>query len=276
MSETTPILALPLILPSQADKHVTHNEALLHLEAITQLAVLTAHLTAPPANPAQADRHLIAAGATGAWAGKAGQIALWRDETWQCFAPRPGWRVHVLSDGRALVHDGAQWVDQKVRAADWLGIATTADATNRLAVAGAASLFTHAGAGHQIKLDKAAAGDVASLLFQTGFSGRAEIGTTGDDKLHVKVSGDGAAWVEALVVDPAGGGAVGVGVAGPTTRLHVAGPVRIGQYAKAALPGASACGAGAMVFVTDEAGGPVPAFSDGTAWRRVTDRAVVS
>jgi hypothetical protein len=31
-----------------------------------------------------------------------------------------------------------------------------------------------------------------------------------------------------------------------------------------------------MAFVSNESGGPVPAFSDGTAWRRVTDRAVVS
>jgi len=35
-------------------------------------------------------------------------------------------------------------------------------------------------------------------------------------------------------------------------------------------------GAGALLYVTDEAGGAVMAFSDGTNWRRVTDRAVVS
>lgn len=32
----------------------------------------------------------------------------------------------------------------------------------------------------------------------------------------------------------------------------------------------------AMVMVTDEVGGAVPAFSDGTNWRRVTDRAIIS
>lgn len=31
-----------------------------------------------------------------------------------------------------------------------------------------------------------------------------------------------------------------------------------------------------MVYVSNEAGGAVPAFSDGTNWRRFTDRAVVS
>lgn len=34
--------------------------------------------------------------------------------------------------------------------------------------------------------------------------------------------------------------------------------------------------AGQMLFVTDETGGSVPAFSDGTNWRRVTDRTIVS
>ena len=46
------------------------------------------------------------------------------------------------------------------------------------------------------------------------------------------------------------------------------------SYVKTALPSAGT--AGRMIYVTNEAGGPVPAFSDGTNWRRVTDRAVVS
>ena len=31
-----------------------------------------------------------------------------------------------------------------------------------------------------------------------------------------------------------------------------------------------------LIYVNDESGGGVPAFSDGTDWRRCTDRAVVS
>jgi hypothetical protein len=46
------------------------------------------------------------------------------------------------------------------------------------------------------------------------------------------------------------------------------------SYTVAGVPSASP--AGQMIFVSDEAGGAVPAFSDGTNWRRVTDRAVVS
>lgn len=47
---------------------------------------------------------------------------------------------------------------------------------------------------------RAAAGDTASLIFQTGYSGRAELGTTGDDDFHVKVSNDGSGWHEAIVI----------------------------------------------------------------------------
>lgn len=46
------------------------------------------------------------------------------------------------------------------------------------------------------------------------------------------------------------------------------------SFAKASLPVATT--AGRLIYVTDETGGAVPAFSDGTNWRRVTDRAVVA
>ena len=58
-------------------------------------------------------------------------------------------------------------------------------------------------------------------------------------------------------------------------KLDVDGPVRVGSYAAAALPPAGA-GAGQVIFVPDESGGAVLAFSDGSNWRRVTDREVVS
>ena len=38
----------------------------------------------------------------------------------------------------------------------------------------------------------------------------------------------------------------------------------------------SAAPAGQWIYVSDETGGAIPCFSDGTNWRRVTDRAIAS
>ena len=51
--------------------------------------------------------------------------------------------------------------------------------------------------------------------------------------------------------------------------------IQLAAFAVAKLPPAGAFRA-CLIFVSDETGGAVPAFSDGTNWRRVTDRAVVS
>lgn len=82
-----------------------------------------------------------------------------------------------------------------------VGVNATADTTNRLSVNSAAVLFNHAGAGTQIKVNKNATGDTGSYLFQTGFSGRAEFGTIGDDDFTLKTSPDGSAFTTALIAD---------------------------------------------------------------------------
>lgn len=55
-------------------------------------------------------------------------------------------------------------------------------------------------------------------------------------------------------------------------------PLLLKQLAVADLTGAYAASlwTGAMVYVTDETGGAIPCFSDGTNWRRVSDRAIAS
>ncbi|PHS21649.1 MAG: ribonuclease III, partial [Robiginitomaculum sp.] len=70
-------------------------------------------------------------------------------------------------------------------------------------------------------------------------------------------------------------GYVGIGTNAPSTTLHVNGPVRVGSYTVATVPSAISAGEGAMIYVTNEIGGPVMVFSDGANWRRMTDRAVV-
>lgn len=199
----TPRLTLPFIMPSQAQKHITHNEAIEALDTLVQSAVESRTVTAPPATPLAGEAWLVPSGAAGAWAGHTDEIAAWQSGAWRFHDPAPGWQVYVKSDKAQLVFDAGAWVPLASLASGLprLGINTTADTTNRLAVSAAATLLTHAGNGHQVKINKAAVADTASLLYQTNWSGRAEMGLAGDDSWRLKVSPDGTSWVNALTVD---------------------------------------------------------------------------
>lgn len=368
-------LKLPYIDANQAQKHVTHNEAVRLLDALVQMAVISRTLTTPPGSPADGDRYIVASGATGAWVAWDLTIAYYVDGAWMKLVPQQGWlawieaeSVHVRWDGSAwgglssggsvawgsitgtlssqtdlqsalngkaatghthpstdisdstaagralltaadaaaqtalldtvssaakglapgggtsaqvlkgdgtwstvgtsgiandavsntklanmgagtlkgnntgatadpldltatqvtamldtMVASGASakkglapappltsgtvlylredgtWADFQLL--PMLGVNATADATNKLAVKSGAILFDNIGNGIQAKLNKNAAADTASYLFQTGYSGRAEFGLTGDDDFHVKVSADGSAWTEALLIN---------------------------------------------------------------------------
>jgi Protein of unknown function (DUF2793) len=212
----TPNLTLPLIAAAQAQKHVTHNEALALLDALVQLSVLSRTATAPPAVPAQGDRYLVPAGATGAFAGKATQIALFEGAGWRFLPPRTGWQAFVADEQAVLVWNGAAWIalGQAIGSIDQLaalGIGTTSDPVNKLAVRAQGALMTarrvaSAGTGDmRLTLEKEASARTASLLFQNNFSGRAEMGLMGDDDFRVKVSPDGATWRDAVLVNRASG-----------------------------------------------------------------------
>lgn len=215
--DQTPNHSLPYIMAAQAQKHVTHNEALRVLDAILQLSVADRGLTTPPATPSDGDRYIVAAGATGGWAGKDLEIAAFQDGLWMFYPPQAGWLAYIEDEGELLVWDGAAWAVVSSSGGGGtggpytkLGINATADNTNRLTVKSDAVLLSHddvtPGTGDLRNiLNKAQSTNTASFLFQTGFSGRAEIGLTGDDDLHVKASADGAAWSEAMVVDAATG-----------------------------------------------------------------------
>jgi hypothetical protein len=201
----SPNLSLPYIAAAQAQKHVTHNEAVRQLDALVQLCVLDMDLAAPPAAPADGSRYIVAASPTGAWAGQAARVAAYQDGGWVFLAPREGWLAWVADEDKLVVFTGTAWINQgggaAVNPASLVGVNATADAANRLAVSSANSLFNHEGGNHRLKINKATATDTSSVLFQTGFSGRAEFGLTGSDDFAVKVSPDGSSFKTAITVD---------------------------------------------------------------------------
>jgi hypothetical protein len=227
MSDTTPRSGLPLLAAAQAQKHVTHNEALLELDALLYARLITRTLSAPPATSADGDTYLIKTGATGAWVGQDGRIAYAFGGGWRFYAPFAGLVATVADESKQIVFGGAAWTDvaspsSPSSSLTQLGINTAADATNKLAVKTSAVLLDNIGNGLQLKLNKHAAADTASLLYQTNYSGRAEMGLTGDDAFRVKVSADGTSWITALSIDASGGVLVGTTASTETNcRLNV-------------------------------------------------------
>ena len=208
MSDQTTNLQLPFIVPDQAQKHVTHNEALQRLDVVTQL-VIQAILTQPPATPADGSCHAIGTGATGSWAGRDGKLAVFQDGAWDYVQPQAGWIGWLVSTAKAVRYDGSAWLPvTSALPADLqamsLGINGSADSANRLVVTAASSLFNHESGNHQLKINRGTDASVGSVLFQTGYSGRAEFGLAGDVTISLKVSGNGSSWKTALNADMAG------------------------------------------------------------------------
>lgn len=223
--DTTENLQLPFLQAGQAQKHVTHNDALVALDAMLHISVATSSLNLPPPSPANGERCIVGAAPSGAFSGHAGSVAAWQGQGWSFHTPRRGWLAHATDADMLLVFDGSNWIPVRTRVPQslpMLGIAATPDAANRLAVKSPTVLFDHDGAGSQVKLNKASSAATGSLLFQTGYSGRAEIGLTGDDRLHLKVSQDGAGWAEGVTLGiSAGQLATGIGTAEPARTFHV-------------------------------------------------------
>lgn len=107
MNETAN-LALPLLAPAQAQKHVTVNEALVRLDGITQLRLSSVTETTPPA-AIEGLAYGVPAGAVSEWAGQEGSVAIASGGGWVFVVPSRGWNALVLDAGALAIFDGAQW-----------------------------------------------------------------------------------------------------------------------------------------------------------------------
>jgi hypothetical protein len=303
-------LGLSYLEPQQSQKHVTVNEALRRLDAIVQLSVVSATTGAEPGAPADGAAYILPAGKTGAAWGAMSNLAVAYhvDGAWLQLTPREGWRAFIEDTNQLVVHDGAAWKSVSALGADALFGKLTIEKAgalleNRSSVDGSYQVFG---------FDNFSATDWHGLFMQArrarGSKATPAAAVSGDGVFAFDMwAHDGSAYVrggqinfivegavsagvtpmsiifrtmdtagvynQRIKVTPAGNVAIGSG--SPVTKLDVDGPVRVKSYAKASLPSAAA-GAGQMIYVSDEAGGAVIAFSDGANWRRVTDRAVVS
>ncbi len=207
MSDRSTSLDLPFIQPTQAQKHVTHNEAIELLDLIVQLSVEEIGAETPPVAPIEGQTWALGAAPTDAWSGADGQLASYRGGGWLFVNPNEGWRAWDKSSDTLYAFINGSWISSgsELDNVDFLGINASSDLVNRLSVASEAVLFSHDGAGHQVKVNKANGTETASLMFQSNWSGRAEMGVIGEDDFSIKVSADGTNWFTGVNVKGADG-----------------------------------------------------------------------
>ncbi|WP_415184447.1 DUF2793 domain-containing protein [Phaeovulum sp.] len=109
MSDTNR-LALPLLQPAQAQKHVTVNEALTRLDGLVNMVMASNSLSVPPTVVLDGATYGIPAGAVNVWAGQAGKVAIGSNGGWVFVSPRAGWRTFIADEGCQAIHDGTGWV----------------------------------------------------------------------------------------------------------------------------------------------------------------------
>lgn len=172
---STSRLSLPVIEAAQAQKHVTHNEALVLLDALTQLTVESRVLTAPPGSPAEGACYIPASSATGAWNGWDEQIAVYSGG-WFRIVPQPGLKAWVRAERLTVTYEDGVWRD---------GIALTAHG-GRVTLRAKEEELTLTGA----FVETADAAFIPDRAIVLGVSSRTTLAITGATSYGVGVASD--------------------------------------------------------------------------------------
>jgi Protein of unknown function (DUF2793) len=110
MTLTTDRLGLPLLATAQAQKEITHNEALLRADMLMQPIVQSIGLSAPPTAPALGQCWIIGTGASGAWAGNDKALAAYTSSGWRFVAAQEGMSAWSLADALQARYAQGSWV----------------------------------------------------------------------------------------------------------------------------------------------------------------------
>lgn len=100
---------LRLLRTAQAQKELTHNEAVIAIDGLLHPAVESMITPAPPADPTPGQMWIVPAAATGAWAQHSDQIACWRANGWTFTVPSAGCMVWLKAQIAHAVFDGVRW-----------------------------------------------------------------------------------------------------------------------------------------------------------------------
>jgi hypothetical protein len=114
--ELTPRLALPTLIPGQAQKEFFHNEALQLLDCIVAAAIEEPARNDPPLSPSAGQTYLIGTSPTGEWTDYPDHLAAFGAGGWRFVVPVVGLRVIEKSSGTVAAYGAAGWEMGVVRA----------------------------------------------------------------------------------------------------------------------------------------------------------------
>ena len=203
----TPNLGLPYIAAAQAQKHVTHNEAIRNLDAVVQLSIKDKDLTAPPGSPSDGDRYIVASGSSGLWTGTDNQIAAYQDNAWIFYPPGEGWLSWVVDEAAFYKYSAGSW---SVLTGGGVSIAVEDEAAeiiagvSRIDFSGAGVTATDAGSG-EVLVTIPGGGGVSVAVEDEAVELIA--GVSRIDFAGAGVTATDAGGGEILVTIPGGGGA---------------------------------------------------------------------
>ena len=106
---STPRFALPYIQAAQAQKEVTHNEALLMVDALVSLSLEDRHLSAPPVSPQNGQVWFINGAGSGAWNGQSNKLAHCDSGQWYFYVVPDGLRAWIKDEAGYFVYSGGSW-----------------------------------------------------------------------------------------------------------------------------------------------------------------------
>jgi hypothetical protein len=181
------------------------------------------------------------------------------------------------TSGNVLTSNGSGWVSQAPSAGGGTvslndgsaaspSLNFSSDTNTGLYRVGSDQLGLAAGGTNQVTISTSAVTTTVAVVGPTGLGASTPVYTFSGDTTT------GLAYFGAGSMRFVNSGTPTLGFSSSSVNMLV--PMRLPSYTTTTLPAATL--AGQMIYVTNETGGAVPAFSDGTNWRRVTDRAIVA
>ena len=114
--QQTPRLAIPLIAAGQSQKDVTHNDAVLALDRLVTLAVVSDAADEPPESPADGTVWIVPAAGAAGWGQMAGTLMYRQNEAWIAQQPQAGQIAYVTITGAVLIYTGSWQVMRRMDA----------------------------------------------------------------------------------------------------------------------------------------------------------------